>query len=315
MMSITLPNQTDQLDCSHSVAPEEPAGLRPRLHPPCPSRSHEGLDWLGQDEPELDEVDGIPRQLPRLPQGPTDPEWQAAWVWFDQHFGRWLDRLALRMLRHFPIAPAVEEEARNLRQEFLLACMEHAWLSPRKPIRSPRRFLWTCFWRFVRGRSRHLRAAKRRPPGRRRRAEDATLHGREPDPATAREAASVTAIVGRALATARRQLADRHPHYAKVIEACASTDPALAKDGSLAAALGLTRQQLIHRRHRARDILAALLYEALHDIVGDTELARDIWQHLEPRIGPRARRVAVAAVAAGATHSRASRRSLISVPS
>ena len=261
----------------------------------CPPPSREGREWLGQDEPTADDSDGYPRRMPRFPEGPADPDWQAAWAWFDQRFGRWLDRLALRMLRQFPIAPAVEEEARNLRQEFLVACMEHAWLRPRKPIRAPRRFLWTCFWRFVRGRSRHQRAAKRRAPGPRRCAEEVTLIGREPDPAEAQETASVTDIVEEAIRMAREELALGHPSYAEVIDACAAADPALADDGARARRLGLTRRQFIQRRHRARDVLARLLHEALHDIVGNAELAADIWRYLEPRIGPRARRVALAA--------------------
>ncbi len=254
-----------------------------------------GLDWLGQDESEVDENEETPRHLPCFPERPSDPDWQAAWAWFDRRFGRWLDRLALRMLRQFPIAPAVEEEAQNLRHEFLVACMEHAWLSPRKPIRAPRRFLWTCFWRFVRGRSRHLHAAKRRPPGPRRRAEDVALIGREPDPAEAREAASITDIVGQATQVACEELARRHPPYAEVIETCVGTDATRVDDAALACRLGLTRQQLSNRRHRARDVLAGLLYRAIEDIVGDAEVAREIWRGLEPLIGPRARRVGLVA--------------------
>ncbi len=217
------------------------------------------------------------RSLLPPPQDRSDPRWAESWSHLFHTYAPAMERYVRRLLVA-ALGPAAAEDAADVVQEFLAACLERGWLAREAAgIRCFRAYLQTALRRFALKHVERRRAAKRDPGAACAPAELAAVAGPGADPADADLDAGVLDV---ALGQALARLREGNAEYGEVIADLLRTSGSGSDD--LPALLGRRPADLPVLRHRARRRFAALLADELRATVRDDDAYGALLARLEP---------------------------------
>jgi len=188
-----------------------------------------------------------------------------------------MERYAAAILRACHAEGAREDEAPDVVQAYLTACLEKGWLErDAGEIRCFRAWLKVQLRRFTLAWARDGAAAKRRPPGASSLEDAPAVAG--PDLDAALDAGLVNAAVERCMTRLRAG----NEIYAEIVADLLRTEGEGAPD--LAARLGRDAKDLAVLRHRARRRFASLFADELRATVRDPAAFDDLLARLEPHL-------------------------------
>jgi len=189
-------------------------------------------------------------------------------------------RRVLSRSRGRPVSP---EEAQDVVQSFLVACLEHQWLTRADPHAGRfRAYLQVLLRRHAYRVIRHATAKRRQPGGGLEifsiRDQD-TLQSVAPEERSEFDEFSQS-WVETAVERTLTRLAEEHDRYRIVIEDLIRTDGEGSAD--LAELVGLHPEQLPVLKHRSRKRFCRLFEDELADTVGNQEAFEEEWRAIQP---------------------------------
>jgi DNA-directed RNA polymerase specialized sigma24 family protein len=191
-----------------------------------------------------------------------DPGWGPAMV-----------RYVTRLLTPALGSARARQDAPDVVQAYLAACLEKGWLArDADDVRCFRAYLQTQLRRFC---SDHL---DRRFAAKPAEALSGVQDPRGTDAAEELDRGWIDVAVGRALATLQRHNHDYYEVVADLLRTGGEGSP------DLAARMDRSPTQLVHLRHRARRRFAALFHDELRETVRDDEAFADLARRLEPHL-------------------------------
>lgn len=216
--------------------------------------------------------------LPLPVAGASDPRWEDSWRHLLEVYGPALRAYVSALLRAAR-ASSEPEDAADIVQAYLTACLEKGWLQrDGGEIRSFRAYLKVQVRRFTWSWLREQHALKRRPPHQLLEADLEARASASPELDIALDAAFVQSAVERCCT----QLAASNAVYAEIIADLLRTEGVGSSD--LATRLGREPRDLAVLRHRARRRFAHLLAEELRATVRDAESFHELLVLLEPHL-------------------------------
>lgn len=197
------------------------------------------------------------------PPSPEHPEYEARWRYLYETYEPAMCAYAHALLRGMLGPHVAENEAQDLVHEYLLSCLDKAWLSRNAAeIRSFRKYLKTQLFRRACDYVDHVKAKKRSPPGLQSPEVLRDIRARAIDPA---ESAFDRGLVEIAVERAVAVLAGNNAEHAEVVRDLLRTGGEGSTD--LADRLNRPAQQMAVLRHRARKAFSVALAEELKGLV------------------------------------------------
>lgn len=216
------------------------------------------------------------------PPGPAHPSWEESWTWLFQRYAPAMRRYVRGVLKSVLKRAISEDEAEEVVQEYLSACIDKGWLSRDVgTIRSFRRYLKVQLYRFVHDYLDRKLAKKRAPEGVVDAAALADL-AIEPDDADA-IAELDRGFVEVACEEALRRLGEKNEEQAAIVRDLLRSGEGGSAD--LADLLGRPQRQLPVLRHRARRAFAVLFIEELKATTRDLASFEELLTGLERYLG------------------------------
>jgi len=202
--------------------------------------------------------------------------WQQWWEHTYLHFADGLERYAQRLLRRYAVSTIDGEEPRDLVQGFFWTLMDKDGLRNATEIHNMNAWVYTAFWRYMRGRHRRSTAQRRRPQG-----GIASLDNSAHPAARAEEPVEPT-FVQQAVDTALDALQVRQPRYAAVIADLIEENDGGRTSPSLVNRLGIAARNLASLKHRARRLFGELFLRALDTVGKDRRRVHSIQRRFLP---------------------------------